>query len=216
MSGPWGNPLTQSHPLQVRISFTIGGVQCQTGFKLRDQSATASNPQHCAENVGAFCEANFRQLFQVEERLDGVDVLDLVTGEGGGYSFNNVTGTANTGGPTLMPTYVTAPVSMKGELRRRYGQGRMILPVRLEAWCDGTTLNGAGVAAINGFLTAMQAEYMASPVTKTYRLITAHGIIAPKAATPTSPARPQVEPTWYDVTTLRLNTRLSFLRSRRD
>lgn len=211
--GEWGGSL-QIHPLKVRISFTLDGVKAQTGFTLRDQSATPSNPQACAENVGAFVEANMRGLFLGSDRFDGVDVVDMVTGEGGGYSFNNITGSNPDNPDAATPTFMTVVVAMKGELRRRYGQGRMLLPFRNETWTTRQVANGSGVAAYNGFLAALSAEYMQNPVLKTYRLITAHGVIPPRAATPTAPPRPEVPPSWYDVTTLRLNTKLSFLRSR--
>lgn len=215
MSGSWGGT-GDIHPLRVRISFTLDSVKAQTGFVLRDQSLAPSNPQDCAENVGAFVEANMRGLFYNIDRFDGVDVLDLTTGEGGGYSFNNIVGSLPNNNAEALPSYVTASIAMKGELRRRYGQGRMLMPVRAEHFSDRNVLNGAGVAAFNGFITAMQSQYMETVFsTKRYRLITVHGVIPPRAATPTAPARPEVPPTWYNVTSLRLNSVMSFLRSRK-
>lgn len=213
--GTWGGT-GDIHPLRVRIAFTLDGIKAQTGFCLRDQSATPSNPQSCAENVGAFVESSFKTILGFVDRFDGVDVLDLTTGESGGFSFANTIGSLPHNHNQFLPSYVTVPVSMKSELRRRYGQGRMLLPVRPEEFSAKNVLNGDGVAAYNGLLSAMQTEYMSTPILKTYRLITVHGVIPPRAATPTAPARPQVEPSWYDVQTLRLNTTLSFLRSRKN
>lgn len=214
MRGTWGDGLS-THPLRVRISYTLDGIKAQTGFVLRDQSATPSNPQDCAENVGAFCNASFKTILSFVDRLDGVDVVDLTTGESGGFSFQNVIGSLPQNNANNLPPFITAPVSMKSELRRRYGQGRMLLPVRPEELTFKGDLNGDGVALYNGLIAAFQSEYMATPITKTYRLITVHGVIPARGATATSPARPEVPASWYDVQTLRLNTKLSFLRSRK-
>ena len=111
-----------------------------------------------------------------------------------------------------LPSYVTAPLSLKGELRRRYGRGGMLLPVRTDEWVDQDTLTAGGQAAYGGFITAMTTSFMGSG---TYRLINAHSVIPPKAATPTTPARPEVPASWTDVTSIRLNTTVSFLRSRK-
>jgi hypothetical protein len=212
--GTWGSGLTDRHPLAVRVSFQMGTVKAQTGFKLRDSSMTPSNPQHCAEDVAAHVTAAWKPLLNGTENFLGVDVLDLTTSEGGSVSFGNLTGQHGEAAGGLLPTYVTVPVSMKGELRKRYGQGRMLWPVRIEQFQDNGQLSVIAVAAYQGILDAMTARYIGDNASSIYRLINTHGVIEAKGATPTRPAQPEVPPSWYDVQTLRLGRTLSFLRSR--
>lgn len=212
--GTWGSGGTDIHPLSVKISFQMGTVKAQTGFKLRDASLTPSNPQSCATEVADFVTTSMRPLLDQQYQFLGVDVLDMTTGEGGAVSFANLVGTHNAGDNGLLPTYVQVPVSLKGELRKRYGQGRMLWPVVLEAWNDKGVLNAGGVAALQGIVDAMAGRYLGAAGSTDYVLINTHGLIPPKPATPTAPAQPEVPPSWYDVTTIRLGRILSFLRSR--
>lgn len=213
--GTWGSGPTDPHPLKVRISFILGTSKCMTGFTLRDSTLLGTaDPQACADDVADWVNTNFKTLFTTQDRMDGVDVLDLVTGEGGGYSFADVTGTIVAADSNIVPSYITVPISMKGELRRRYGQGRMLWPVRGEGYISKDLLDATGVAAYQAVIDSFVARYVGSG-SSDYTAINAHGVIAARAATPTSPARAEVPPSWYDVTTLRLNTVLSFLRSRK-
>lgn len=212
--GTWGGS-GDIHPLKVRIAFMLGTSQCQTGFTLRDSSLTPSNPQSCANEVADWVTDDFRNIFTVRDRFLGVDVVDLTTGEGGAVSFGNLVGTQNISEANTPPSYVQVPYSLKGELRRRYGQGRMLIPVRNEAWMDEDKLNPTGVISLQSVIDTMVTRYLGTGGSTDYTLINVHGIIPPKLATPTTPARPQVEPSWYDVTTIRLNSVLSFVRSRK-
>jgi hypothetical protein len=212
--GTWGSGGTDIHPLQVRISFQMGTVKAQTGFKLRDTSLTPANPQACAEDVADFVNDSMRVLLHTSEAFLGVDVLDMTTGEGGATSFANLNGTQGGTLDLYLPSYVTVPISLKGELRKRYGQGRMLWPLRGEAQQDSGTLSTGGLAAIQGIVDAMAARYLGSGSSSDYTLINTHGVIAPKPATPTAPAQPEVPPSWYDVTTIRVSRLTSFLRSR--
>lgn len=213
--GTWGGN-TEYHPLNVRITYTLGSAKCVTGFKLRHSTILGTgDPQEAAEDVGAWVNESYRTLFTTADRFDGVDVVDMTNGEGGGYSFNNVTGTINAAASNIVPSYITAPISLKGELRRRYGQGRMLWPVRGEGFITEDKLDATGVAAFQGVIDNMIARYLGAGGSSDYTLVNVHGLIAERAATPTSPARAAVQPSWYDVTTVRLNTSLSFLRSRK-
>lgn len=212
--GTWGGN-ADIHPLKVRISFLLGTSQCQTGFTLRDRSLTPSDPQDAAEHVGVWVNDHFRTLFHNTDRMLGVDVLDMTTGEGGATSFSNLTGTSSAATTVLLPSYVQCTVSLKGELRRRYGQGRMLWPCRFEDGVTQDILNPSGVTLFQGVIDSFVARYMDDGVTDTYRAINTHGAIDPRPATPTTPARPAVPPSWYDVTTARLNTVVSFVRSRK-
>jgi hypothetical protein len=213
--GTWGSGGTDIHPLQVKISFRLGTSVAMTGFKLRDSSLTPSNPQACADEVADFVNASFRTILLTADQLIGVDVLDLTTGEAGGVSFSNVTGTIAASADQATPSFITAVVSMKSQLRRRYGQGRMLWPVRSEGHLSSDLLSPAVITAYEGVITEMSNRYLGAGGSTDYTLITAHGVIPPRAASPTAPARPEVPASWYDVTTLRLNTVPSFLRSRK-
>lgn len=213
--GTWGGG-TDIHPLKVRISGSMGLTNWQTGFHLRDQSLTPVDPQDAAEHVAEWVTESFRTLFANTDRFLGVDVVDMTTGEGGAVSFPNLVGSLSIDATTQLPAFMQLPVALKGELRRKYGQGRMLWPIRHESWSNFSELNGSGVAAYQGVIDALVSRYIGSFPTNTYRLINVHGVIQPREATPTSPARPEVPPSWYDVTTVRLSTRPSFLRSRKE
>jgi hypothetical protein len=212
--GTWGSGGTDIHPLSVRIQFQMGTVLGQTGFKLRDTSLQPADPQEAADDVAVWVSASLVNVFHNTDRILGVDVVDMTTGEGGAHSFANLAGTIGGGLDAVSPSYLQVPVSLKGELRRRYGQGRMLWPVRYETMYDNNLLNATGVAALQGAIDAFQARYLGSGSSSDYTLINVHGQIASKAATPTTPARDAVPPSWYDVTTIRLGRIMSFLRSR--
>lgn len=212
--GQWGGT-GQIHPLRVRISFFLGPVRAQTGFTLRDQSLTPSNPQAAAEHVAEWVNDSLRPHFWTGDRFDGVDVLDMVTGEGGGHSFNNVTGSGSVTAADLQPSFMQVPISLKGELRRRYGQGRMLFPVRFENMQDGGTLSTTGIAQLTAVATSLTTRYLGDAPLNTYRLINVHGVIPPKAPTASGPGRAEVPASWYDVTSIRFSNVLSFVRSRK-
>jgi hypothetical protein len=209
--GIWGDP-DDDHPLDVQIRYTLNGVRVQNGFKLRDNTITPIDLQDCADEVQAWVTASFRTILTTLDIIEGVDVLDMVTGEAASTAPANQTGTIAYNVAGTIPRYVTAPVSFKGPIRRRYGRGGMLLPVRSEDWNDEGRLNVPGRAALQSVVDSMVSTFMGSG---DYKLIVAHGVIPAKAATPTAPARAQVEPTWYDVESIRLNSELSFLRSRK-
>lgn len=209
--GTWGGS-GDIHPLAVRIQFLLGTSQCQTGFHLRDQSLTPADVQDAADDVAQFVTTNFRTIFSNEDRFIGVDVVDMTTGEGGAVSFGNTFGTIAWQNTVRTPSFLTVPISLKGEIRRRYGRGGMLWPMRSESWETDNVLNAEGIAGFQGVIDAMTARYLANG---TYRMINVHGVIPAKPATPTTPARAEVPPSWYDVTTIRMNTVLSFLRSRK-
>lgn len=214
-SGTWGTGGTDSHPLNVRIAFQLGTSQCQTGFKLRKEGLNTVDVQEAATEVADWVNTSFRTIFVAQDRFLGVDVVDMTTGDGGAVSFSNLMGSMPSQPGERLPSYVQVPVSLKGSLRRRYGQGRMLWPVRYEGWVDEDVLNSTGAAALQAVITNLSGRFIGSSRSSDYRMINAHGVIAPKAATPTTPARPEVPPMWHDVTTARLATVMSFLRSRK-
>lgn len=213
-TGTWG-PDGDAEPLNVRISFRLGTSVCQTGFKLRDSSLTPVNEQDCAEDVQAWVESAFRNIFGPLDLFLGVDVVNMVSGAGGSVSFGNIVGTQSMTPAQTLPSYVMVPLTFKSSLRRRYGQGRMFIPVRNEGFVEADVLTAGGVTGYQSVIDTLTARYLGSGASSDYTLINVHGQIPPKLATPTTPARPAVPPSWYDVQTVRLNSVVSFVRSRK-
>ena len=211
--GEWGGTL-ETKPWQCKISWLVGLSQQQTGFHLRATALAFPSPTDVANEVADFANESFRTILANSDKLLGVDVVNMVTGEGGSVSFSNVMGTvaATTFRP---PSYVTANATLKGELRRRYGQGGMRLPVAAESFTNDDVLNSTGLAALQGMIDEMTSRYIDGGVMPSYVLCNVHGVLPPKAATPKRPARPEIPASWYDVTSIRLNSAVSFLRSRK-
>lgn len=211
--GSWGGAL-DAHVFKVKIAMSLDTNKFQTGFHLRDVGVQALTPQNVADEVTDFVNDSFRTILPIAVKVDGVDVVQMVSGEGGSTSPAGMFGTSNAGNERL-PLFVTVPVSLKGELRRRYGQGRMLWPMLWEGWSLNDVLTAQGVVAYQAVIDEMANRYVGNVIANDMQLINLHGVIPPKAATATRPAQPQVDPTWYDVTSIRLNTTLSFLRSRK-
>ena len=218
-SGTWGPGGDGEEPMRVVIRFTMGTTQAQTGFKMRAMGVTLDDPAGVLAAILPWVENSFAPLLLTTDTVPGVDVVNITSGESASHSFANLTGGQAVGGVagnTSLPGYVMANVSLKGTIRRRYGQGGMRWPVRIEQWVDGDQLNAAGAAAFQGAIDALVEDFVGSTIEAAgYRIINAHGPIAAKPATPTTPARDPVPASWYDVSTIRLNRNLSFLRSRK-
>lgn len=211
--GSWGGT-GDRHPFKVKISWTNGTNVAQTGFHMRATGVEIGSPQAIADEVADFCNDAFRTLLTVDSRILGVDVVDMVSYEGGSNSPANLTGSVQYIEESMEPDFICNVLTLKGELRTRYGQGRMFLPIAAEAYVARNRLNAAGTAAMQGVVDEMATRYVGGSFAG-YRLINVHGLIPARPATPTRPLRPEVPPTWYDVTSLRLNTNVTFLRSRK-
>lgn len=184
----------------------------QTGFKMRSVGITYTEPTALAAEVQDFVTESFRTILPTAVQVLGVDVVDLVSLMGSSTSPANEMGTVGTS--SIAPTFTAVTATLKGPLRARYGQGRMYLPMLNEEWTNWEVLNATGIAAIQGMITEMTNRYVGNDVTG-FNLVNAHGIIPAKAATPTRPARDAVPASWYDVDSIRLNTNVTFLRSRK-
>lgn len=211
--GTWG-PGGDNNLFGVRISWMQGTSTMQTGFKLRGATLTTEDADEIADAVEGWVNTSFRTILLLADRVQGIDVVNLVSREGASRSPANMTGAISMAASGRAPSYIAAVVSMKGELRTRYGQGRMFWPVRSEDFSDEEQLNAAGLAAFQGVIDDLTELFTGNTVTG-YNLVNAHGIIPAKAATPTSPQRPEVPASWADVTSLRLNRNTTFLRSRK-
>lgn len=210
--GPWGGT-GDFQPLKARISWQMGTNVAQTGFHLRGATFEFGGVEDAATAVLDWVDDNFRTLLDLTDTVLGVDVVNRVTLEGFSISPASMVGTLNAGA-NVAPDFMCNTVIMKGELRAKYGQGRMFWPQRWENHETNDVLNSSGIAAFQSVITALTTRFTGNTVTG-YNLINVHGLIPPRAATSTAPARPAVQPTWYDVTSLRLNNAVTFLRSRK-
>ena len=212
-TGQWGTAFDR-HPLQVKISWLQGTHTIQTGFYLRAAGANVANAQEAADSVWIWVNTHFRTLLTPQNRMVGVDVVDLVDRSGGVVSPANVYGTAVTSEEVRVPSFMAATVSLKSALRTRYGQGRMYFPVMGEAAISGDVLSVAAQTSYQAVITELATRFIGNTASG-YNMINVHGQLEPRPATPTRPARLPIPPTWYDVASVRLNIALTALRSRK-
>lgn len=211
--GTWGGALDR-HPYKVRISWTDDVHILQTGFTLMSVGANVSSPEEAANAVLPWVDEKFKTLLLTTQRIAGIDVVDLTNLEGFAISPGAMVGTRAVGAASQVPSALAYVVSMKGELRARYGQGRMFWPIVTDNDFDGDLLSAAGIAAAQDVIDDLAARFIGNTVGG-HNLVNVHGVIPARAATPTRPARDEVPPSWYDVTSLRLRTVVTFLRSRK-
>lgn len=200
---------------KVTFRFNLFDSQCQTGFKVRDLALNDNTVQNVLDVFDPWFLTNFRPLLNQADRLVALDVVKMGTEEGLEKIYNGIAGSRINGGTSIPPAFLAANISMKTQLRKRYGQGRMFWPLRDDNLFDGDKLNGAGVAAIQSVVDALLALTTGSVLTHDLRLVNTHGTLPPKAATPSRPARPEIPPSWYDVDTVRVNEPVTALRSRK-
>ena len=211
--GEWGG-IGGRNPFKVRITWTDEVHVQQTGFHLRSAGVNVSSPAEVAAEVLDWVDEHFRTILGTNQRVLGIDVVDLVTLEGAGESPAAMNGTVSVATVSGVPAALACVIGMKGELRTRYGQGRMFWPVVVESQIDGDLVNNTFKTAAESIIAEMTSLWIGNDVSG-HNLINVHGVIPPKAATPSRPARPEIPPMWYDVTTIRLNPAITFLRSRK-
>lgn len=212
--GTWGG-LTDPNIFLVRLLFLKGTSKCQTQFKLRDVAVQDQSAQDVADEVNTQLTTAFRFLLTPRDTFQGVDVLKLGTEEGAWQPAGAGAGTKNATTLQELPNFMAANLTLKSEIRKRYGQGRMFLPLVDETCVDVNTINSDGINLFNGFTQLMEQHFMGDPVTHDLLLVNAHpafagrgtqgqpGYIAPRVAS------------WYDVVSLRLNLIATMLRSRK-
>lgn len=211
--GTWGG-VGDRHPYKVNIKWTAGTSVQQTGFHMRATGAEIGAAQEVADEVADFVNDSFRTILTTDNRILGVDVVDMVSFEGGTVSPANLAGSIAYGEAGSTPDFIAVTTALKSELRTRYGQGRMFLPIIGEYMIDRNRLSAAGAAAIQGVIDAMVERYTGGGVFG-YRMVNVHGAIDARPATPSRPIRPAIPPSWYDVVSLRLNTNVTALKSRK-
>ena len=204
-TGAWGEGGGQ-RVFRATISFTHGGQRCQTGFHLRDVGINTLDPDDVATEVGQWATTQFIKTLNAQDQVLGVDVENLVSREGHSLSYNNVAGAV---GGAQIPAFLMFSVALKGSIRRRYGSGRMLWPVSNINDLNGQVLATAAVTRIAEAITDLQTRFIGPAITTSMHLVHLH------EALPAGTNRPAVPATWYDITSIRLNTALSALRRRR-
>lgn len=212
--GTWGGAL-DPNIYKVSIRWQQGSGLCQTGFKVRDKLVQDNTPETVATTVWTWVNASFRTMLMNADTLLGVDALKLGTDEGFTYTPVNVHGTMNPDQSVWEPGFLCANIALKAQLRKRYGQGRMFWPLRNGDWTTQETLNAVGIAAYQGVIDALVAAFGAANVGNDLGMVNAHGVLPPRAATGSRPARPEIPASWYDVDTVRLTSVVTGLKSRR-
>lgn len=212
--GTYGGAL-DPNIFKVNLRFLMGTSKCQTGFKLRDVAVQDNSAQDVADQVNAVLFAAFKFLLTPRDTFEGVDVLKIGTEEGGWQPANAGAGTMGITTLEETPNFLAANISLKSEIRKRYGQGRMFLPFVAEGNMDGNTINANGVNSINGFLAVMTDNFVGSIVNHDLVLVNSHPAFAGRGA-PGQPGyiAPRVA-SWYDVVSLRTNLLVTSLRSRK-
>lgn len=212
--GVWGGE-GDPHVFQVMIRFRLGVSQCQTGFKLRDMLVQDNSEQEVADQVGAVIVPVFKGLLDVGDKVEGVDAKLLGSDTGAWFNVAAPAGTRNIGAGYKISSFMAANVAMKSEIRKRYGQGRMFIPLRSQADVGDDSLTQGGLNLANAWITALTDNFMVGPEDGDLRLVTAHGVLPARGQTANYPGRAEVPASWYDVVTLRVNSITTALRSRK-
>jgi hypothetical protein len=204
--GEWGGAFAQNL-FRAVITFKRLGQNCQTGFQLRDVGINNLSAEDVAEEVAEFATTQFIKCLHTTDQVTGIDVLNLKTDEG--FSITPpLTNGAAAGAPA--PSYMQVTLSLKGSKRKRYGSGRMLLPVSLVDSISGNNLLPLHQTAIyEPILNDLSERFIGPAITTSMHLVHAH------KAMPALGNRPALPAMWYDITSLRLNTSLSAVRSRR-
>lgn len=212
--GSWGGAL-DPNIFRCTIRFRLGTQKCQTGFHLRDVATNDNSEQDVAEEMQTQLRDAFRGILHTTDSIESWDAAIL--GQDTGYSLPETTGagTINSVASVVEPTFVSAVIALKSEIRKRYGQGRMFWPLRWEEMIDGDVLNANGVNAMNAVVTVFTDHFTGDPVTHDLLLVNAHDIIPAHGAVGTPGYHPEIPRQWYDVLSLRLNTVVTSLRSRK-
>lgn len=212
--GTWGGA-GDPNIFKVTVRFLLGVQQCQTGFHLRDVAINDNTEEDVANEVRTQLEDGFRGLLKTSDSMVGYDVRTMGADTGFALAPVGVPGLNATTDENALPSFTSAVLSLKSEIRARYGQGRMYLPLTGINQQDYNLITATFVNQANTLITAMTDHFTGNPATHDLLLVNAHGVIPARAATATRPARAEIPPSWYDVTSLRLNQIATSLRSRK-
>lgn len=212
--GTWGGA-TDPNIFRCTVRFRLGVSKCQTGFHLRDVAINDNTEQDVAEEMQTQLLAAFKGILSTADAVESWEAAIL--GQDTGYSLPEVAGAGSTAydATTQAPDFVSAVVALKSEVRKRYGQGRMFWPIFAENMIDENVLSAVGINVLTNLVTAFTDHFTGDPVTHDLLLVNAHGLI-PQHGAPGLPGyHPEIPPSWYDVLSLRLNTVVTSLRSRK-
>jgi hypothetical protein len=214
--GTWGG-LTDPNIFKVTFRFLLGTSHCQMGFKLRDVAVQDNDAQEVADQVATVLGTPFRSQLTGTDSLEMIDVVKLGTEEGGVHIFaaGSGGGTQSSDPGNKAPSFICANIALKSEIRKRYGQGRMFLPLARDEWYDGNTLIGAGSTVVNAFITPLTSNFTGDPATHDLLLVNAHPALPQRGAVGAPGYRAAIPASWYDVVSLRVNNTVTFLRSRK-
>lgn len=212
--GTWGGS-GDPNVFRCTIRFRLGTQKCQTGFHLRDVAFNDNTEQEVAEEMQTQLLTPFRGILHSTDSIESWEAAIL--GQDTGYSLpeTNGAGTLSDGASSIEPTFVSAVVSLKSEIRKRYGQGRMFWPTRSESSIDGDVFNAGAIAMYTVLVDAFTDHFTGDPVTHDLLLVNAHGIIPAHGVIGNPGYHPEIPASWYDVLSLRLNTVVTSLRSRK-
>lgn len=212
--GTWGGT-TDPNIFSVRMLFLMGTSHCQTGFKLRDVAVQDNSAQDVADEVATRLQEPLRAILAQTDSVVGVDVLKLGTDEGGWNPAETLTGANVTAAASELPNFMACNVSLKSEIRKRYGQGRMFLPLVHDNQVDGNVITATGLTNIASFTDQIATHFMGDPLTHDLILVNAHPLLPARGAPGSPGARPEIPASWYDVVSIRVNTIATSLRSRK-
>jgi hypothetical protein len=212
--GSWGG-ITDPNIFRCTIRFRLGTAKCQTGFHLRDVAFNDNSEQDVAEQMQTVLRSTFRGILSDADAIESWDAAIL--GQDTGYSLPETTGTGSTGhnATTEAPDFLCAVVALKSEIRKRYGQGRMFWPIFAENMVDENVLSSTGISVLTSLVTAFTDNFTGDPVTHDLLLVNAHDVIPQHGTVGTPGYHPEIPRQWYDVLSLRLNTVVTALRSRK-
>lgn len=212
--GTWGGTL-DPHIFKVNVLFLKGTSQQQWGFKLRDAVTNDNSAQEVADQVLSVIGTTFRNILTPRDSLRGVDVIQMGAEEGGWAPATTTAGTLDIQQADETPDFTAAAVNLKSEIRKRYGQGRFFLPVVYEGDVSNNVINGTGVTHMNLIIDALTSNFTGDPVTHDLILVNAHPLLPARGTVGGAGYRPEIPASWYDVVSLRLNTLVTSLRSRK-
>jgi hypothetical protein len=197
------------------VRFRLGTSKCQFGFKVRDVVSNDNSEQDVAEAMqSALHDAVVGQL----TTNDAVESWDAaLLGGDTGYSLPEVAGGGTVGydAAAAEPGFMAACIALKSEIRKRYGQGRLFFPLVHEGSVSGDVLSANGVSGVTAFVTAMTDNFIGSVIGHDLLLVNAHDVIPAHGQIGTPGYHPEIPRQWYDVLSLRLNTVVTSLRSRK-
>jgi len=204
--GSWGESGDRT-VFRVTVRWLAAGQKCQTGFYLRDTGLLNDQDAEDVVNlVDPWVQQRFIHCLHQDDRIDTLDAENITTKVGFAKSYS---GLAGAGGGVRAPNFLQVPVALKGELRRRYGSGRMLWPVAAVGWLNGQQLTDANLADFNTTAADLATRFIGSDLTLPVRLVHAHDTLPAKGA------RPLVPRQWYDVTSIRVSSLVSSIRRRK-